>query len=146
MNRQSAHVFVETMLELKRATTLRVARSVARLGVKRLQALGAPTTSELCEIVRQYRDDRLCWHADRSARGATGGGDFRLLQAKGLTRRECEVLHWLGDGKRDRDIATILGIAVRTVRKHVEHIRTKLHVETRMAAVAAARHVVSRQR
>ena len=51
-----------------------------------------------------------------------------------LTEREEEVLHWLSAGKRDNEIAAILGISPRTVHKHVEHILLKLGVETRTAA------------
>ncbi len=42
---------------------------------------------------------------------------------------------WLSEGKRDREIATILGLSPRTVEKHVCHILEKLQVETRTAAV-----------
>jgi DNA-binding CsgD family transcriptional regulator len=55
-----------------------------------------------------------------------------------LTSREREVLHWLGGGKTDRDIATILGISPRTVHKHLQRIYEKLGVETRTAAVVRA--------
>jgi len=37
-----------------------------------------------------------------------------------LSPREAEVLVWFSDGKRDREIATILGISLRTVQKHVQ--------------------------
>ena len=56
-----------------------------------------------------------------------------------LTTRETEVLHWMAEGKRDGEIATILGIAPRTANKHVEHILGKLGVETRTAAAALVR-------
>jgi DNA-binding CsgD family transcriptional regulator len=52
-----------------------------------------------------------------------------------LTRREREVLGWLGAGKTNRDIAAIVGASPRTVEKHLEHIYQKLGVETRTAAV-----------
>jgi DNA-binding CsgD family transcriptional regulator len=55
-----------------------------------------------------------------------------------LTAREREVLHWLGGGKTDRDIAAILGISPRTVHKHLQRIYEKLGVETRTAAVVRA--------
>ena len=55
----------------------------------------------------------------------------------GLTARQSEVLRWLGVGKRNAEIAVILGISSRTVDKHVEHLFGKLGVETRSAAVAA---------
>jgi len=55
-----------------------------------------------------------------------------------LTPREREVLCWLATGKTDADIAALLGISVRTVHKHLEHIYVKLGVETRTAAVMRA--------
>ena len=56
-------------------------------------------------------------------------------QELGLTSREAEVLHWISEGKSNPEIALLLQISPRTVHKHVEHILTKLGVETRMAAV-----------
>lgn len=51
-----------------------------------------------------------------------------------LTRREAEILDWIAQGKRNAEIAIILGISHRTVGKHVEHVLAKLEVETRTAA------------
>ena len=65
--------------------------------------------------------------------------DFFRLQASGLTARECEVLHWIARGKRDAEVAVVLGCATSTVSKHVEHILAKLQVETRSAATSDAR-------
>lgn len=56
-----------------------------------------------------------------------------------LTEREAEVLHWLSAGKRNGEIAALLDISPRTVHKHVEHIFSKLRVETRTAAAAVTR-------
>lgn len=64
--------------------------------------------------------------------------DFFLLRRHGLTTRECEVLHWLAQGKRDLEIAQILHLARRTVSKHVENVLRKLAAENRTAAVAMA--------
>lgn len=61
-----------------------------------------------------------------------------LMQAFPLTQREAEVLYWLSLGKTNRDIADILGMSPRTVNKHLEHIFSKLGVETRTAAAALA--------
>jgi DNA-binding CsgD family transcriptional regulator len=58
-----------------------------------------------------------------------------------LTPREGEVMQWLTSGKRDRDIAEILGISPRTVHKHLQRIYEKLGVETRTAAVMRALHM-----
>jgi DNA-binding CsgD family transcriptional regulator len=68
--------------------------------------------------------------------------DFRTWRNKGFTRRECEVLQWLMAGKRDREIAVILGAGVRTIGKHVENIRAKFQVETRVAAAAEGRKLL----
>lgn len=60
------------------------------------------------------------------------------LQRRGLTVRECEVLHWLLRGKRDKEIALILGVAEGTATKHVERLREKTGSHTRAGAVAVA--------
>lgn len=52
-----------------------------------------------------------------------------------LTARECEVMYWVGEGKRDREIAIILNLSPRTIEKHLSHILDKLGVETRTGAV-----------
>jgi DNA-binding CsgD family transcriptional regulator len=62
-----------------------------------------------------------------------------ILMGLGLTARESEVLHWLAEGKTNEAIAIILGIALRTVEKHVENILAKLGVENRVEAVLRAR-------
>jgi len=71
--------------------------------------------------------------AERRAEQST-----EALQSLGLTPREAEVLYWMTEGKRNGEIAVILNISERTVDKHREHLFTKLGVETRTAAVAAA--------
>ena len=60
------------------------------------------------------------------------------LIALGLTHREAEVLFWISEGKSNHDIGIILGASTGTIRKHVEHIFTKLSVENRTAAAAIA--------
>lgn len=47
-----------------------------------------------------------------------------------------KVLHWVSEGKRDSEIAIILGISVRTVEQQVRVCLGKLGVENRAAAVA----------
>lgn len=54
--------------------------------------------------------------------------------APGLTRRESEVLHWIGEGKTNREIGVILELSPATVRKHIEHIFAKIGVENRSSA------------
>jgi DNA-binding CsgD family transcriptional regulator len=56
----------------------------------------------------------------------------------GLTPREREVLHWLGEGKSNSEIAAILDLTAGTVKLHVERILAKLGVEHRTAAALIA--------
>jgi len=64
--------------------------------------------------------------------------DYAALQQLGLTAREAEVLHWVREGKTNKDIGMILRTSPRTVGKHLERVFSKLGVETRTAAAARA--------
>lgn len=55
-----------------------------------------------------------------------------------LTARQREVLEWVGDGKTATDIATIMGLTVATVEKHLRLARDALDVETTAQAVLKA--------
>jgi DNA-binding CsgD family transcriptional regulator len=52
-----------------------------------------------------------------------------------LSKRENEVLHWMGQGRTQGEIALILGISLATVRKHAGKIYRKLKVPNRTCAV-----------
>jgi DNA-binding response OmpR family regulator/DNA-binding CsgD family transcriptional regulator len=69
--------------------------------------------------------------------------ELLLKDRLGLTRREAQVLLWLGQGKSNRDIASILGLSPRTVNKHLEQIFTKLGVENRASAAALSVRTLS---
>jgi len=62
----------------------------------------------------------------------------RLVGPAGLTRREVEVLALVARGRTNRQIARELGIAPKTVGRHVEHIYAKARVGTRAAATLFA--------
>src|SRR3954452_7880142 len=55
----------------------------------------------------------------------------------GLSRRELQVLGLLVTGASNEQIAAGLGITVRTVELHVDHVRAKLAASSRTAAAAA---------
>jgi DNA-binding CsgD family transcriptional regulator len=61
-----------------------------------------------------------------------------LLGPLGLTRREAQVLLWVARGKTDKEVAVLLYVSPRTVKKHLEHIYEKLGVKSRTEAVALA--------
>ena len=52
----------------------------------------------------------------------------------GLSQRELDVFHALGEGESNRAIATRLAIKERTVKAHVARILAKLKVESRLQA------------
>ena len=64
------------------------------------------------------------------------------LRRLGLTPREAQVLLWLTHGKSNLQIAQILRLSRRTVQKHLEHIFTKLGVESRTAASLRAAEIL----
>lgn len=70
---------------------------------------------------------------------AAGGGAGGSTGRDVLTVREHEVLELLAEGRTAQRIATDLHLSPRTVRKHLEHVYTKLGVGDRLSAVNAGR-------
>jgi len=67
------------------------------------------------------------------------GTDVRGMGA--LTSRELQVLALLADGRSNREIARMLGVAEKTVKTHVSAVLAKLGVADRtQAALLAVRH------
>ena len=75
------------------------------------------------------------------ARAARSAQDARRQRFDTLTPREREVLARLVRGQSAQDIADELVTSIRTVRKQIESVRTKLGVRSQLAAVALAREV-----
>lgn len=75
--------------------------------------------------------------------GDKPAGPALLKQELGLTDRESEVLHWIANGKTNRDIAEILDMSPRTVNKHLEQIFPKLGVENRTSAAGVALRILA---
>ena len=71
-------------------------------------------------------------------RRAIGEATPEQLAGLGLTPREAEVLFWVARGKTNDEIATVLGIGLTTVKKHLESTYAKLSVENRTTAAAMA--------
>jgi len=64
----------------------------------------------------------------------TEGGDPR---ATTLSRREIEIAYWISNGKSDWEISQILEISPKTVNFHIENVKKKYAVHTRMQAIVA---------
>ena len=67
------------------------------------------------------RRDRLNPHSPNDARQAN-------LKAAQLTSREMEVLQLIAEGKANKETAAELGIGIKTVEKHREHLMEKLDI------------------
>lgn len=60
------------------------------------------------------------------------------LDSKRLTKRQREVLRWVGAGKTTAEAATILGLSPATVEKHLRQVRDTLGVSTTTQAAVHA--------
>jgi len=59
--------------------------------------------------------------------GAGQGEKYRGMDAiRGLTKRETEIIQWVAEGYKNREIADQLGISVKTVETHRANIMNKL--------------------
>jgi DNA-binding CsgD family transcriptional regulator len=67
---------------------------------------------------------------------------WQRMRSAGFSRRECEVLQWLAEGKSDDEIALILGLSRKTVSNHVLDLLHKLGERKRIDGVNAALRIV----
>jgi DNA-binding NarL/FixJ family response regulator len=103
---------------------------------------------DLLAVVKVRLARRLAYEAElKSTKAARGfNPDFsssKPLESLGLTEREAEVLLWVAQGKSNGDIAILLGMAEKTLKKHMGNIFTKLGLEGRNAATVRALEVLS---
>ncbi len=98
------------------------------LGSTLLNAIRSAARGEI--LVRPEILARVLSHTTPAAHASPG--------AIALTRREREVLIGLAQGERRKEIALRLHISERTVRAYLTNLYTKLNVDSRSAAVAAA--------
>lgn len=89
------------------------------------------------QIATAFEADLLFRKLQRAA-SPPPAPDYTHLRRLSLSVREAEILTWMAEAKRDRDIAIILDISVRTVQQHVRSILQKLRVPNRTAAVRLA--------
>jgi DNA-binding CsgD family transcriptional regulator len=102
----------------------------------------APRDQAADELRAEVRAGRL----DGDAVAAVLGSEGRLTSHRrewpaGLTGREVEILRLVARGLSNRQIASDLTISPKTANAHVEHIYTKLGVNSRaLASLFAAKH------
>jgi len=77
--------------------------------------------------------------AAHSSKNDTTPADLDVRFPKTMTRKEIDVMTYMGAGLSNKRIAQALSISPETVKSHIKNIFTKLSVATRQEAVARAR-------
>jgi DNA-binding NarL/FixJ family response regulator len=113
-----------------------------------LKEMDADTLIEAVKIVAEggsYLHPKVTHNLIREYRRLATGKDESKIEKQEvrrplhlLTRRECEVLQLLADGKSNRGIGEALYISEKTVKNHVSNILQKLNVNDRTQAVVVA--------
>ncbi len=65
---------------------------------------------------------------DREENAVFGSSGKRRKRAGGLTSREVEILQLIAEGKANKQTAAELGISIKTVEKHRQHLMSKLNI------------------
>jgi DNA-binding NarL/FixJ family response regulator len=99
---------------------------------------------ELCKLIHEIVAGRLVCPPDISSGllRALFRSDARADDSDsnpGLTRRESEVLEFLGQGYSNKEIANELCLSVATVKHHVHHVLEKLQLQRRAQAMRRVR-------
>jgi DNA-binding CsgD family transcriptional regulator len=104
----------------------------------------APDLSfQIAKPDRKLRIDLLCDFAAEQhllicTEKSSEFSSVQHLQSIGLSKREAEVLALVAAGKTNPQIAQQLTISVKTVKKHLEHIFSKLNADSRIDAINKA--------
>jgi DNA-binding NarL/FixJ family response regulator len=89
---------------------------------------------EVCDGIRAVMDGRTYFSKPITNRlvkpgeMTTGAGGRQLPKRIALTARENEVLQLVAEGKANKATAAALGICIKTVEKHREHLMNKLGI------------------
>jgi len=89
---------------------------------------------QLLECIRKVSRDEV--FLPQSLMGKLAGA----IGGETLTARELDVLKLLASGKSNKEIGASLFISETTVKGHLQHIFSKLHVLSRTEAIAVASH------
>jgi DNA-binding NarL/FixJ family response regulator len=88
----------------------------------------------VCEAIRQVQKGKMFYgptvarRLDRlKSQSSDRAGGFKKKAAH-LTSREMEVLQLIAEGKANKEAASELGIGIKTVEKHREHLMQKLDI------------------
>jgi len=93
-------------------------------GIQEVRQGGAPMSNQIARRVVQSFREEPC----------------NSSEAESLSEREEEILRHLSKGYSTKEIAARLSVSVNTVRTHLQHIYSKLHVRSRTEAVIKFLH------
>jgi LuxR family transcriptional regulator, quorum-sensing system regulator BjaR1 len=106
--------------------------------------LGLGTGIAMISIAGSNRDLSLRDRAELHLAAIYTHAQIRILSKRrtrplpALSLRERECLQWAAVGKSDWEIGEILSISEKTANAHIEHVKQKYRVSTRMLAVVYA--------
>jgi DNA-binding NarL/FixJ family response regulator len=89
------------------------------------------SSHEVCQAIREVHAGKTFFSPAMAKRlkantpGLTGQRNKKVAQ---LTSREMEVLQLIAEGKANKQTAAELGIGIKTVEKHREHLMEKLNI------------------
>ena len=104
------------------------------------------SSHEVCQAIREVQKGKTFFSASISRRqdrlqqySAGLQGPLNKKRAQ-LTSREMEVLQLIAEGKSNKETASHLGIGIKTVEKHREHLMAKLDIHD---TAGLTRHAIS---
>jgi DNA-binding NarL/FixJ family response regulator len=77
---------------------------------------------------KTYFSPTVAKHLSRDQNSAPGRSGIVSMKPVALTSREMEVLQLIAEGKANKETAAELGICIKTVEKHREHLMAKLNI------------------
>ncbi|HTV42821.1 MAG TPA: response regulator transcription factor [Candidatus Sulfotelmatobacter sp.] len=92
------------------------------------------SSHEVCRAIREIHQGKTFFSSSISARlnclrpQPSGRAGLLKKKAASLTSREMEVLQLIAEGSANKQIASELGIGIKTVEKHREHLMQKLDI------------------
>lgn len=112
---------------------LEYVRQAIRAGARGYVLKDAPA-DELMAAIQAVLAGRVFY----STRIARGMAEHAISPLDALTPRERDILHGIGRGQSNKDIASGLGVSVRTVETHRLNLKRKLGIEGRAELVKYA--------
>jgi DNA-binding NarL/FixJ family response regulator len=105
-------------------------RSAGVVGFLEKQTSAEVLTQALCEVAKgqTYFSASVAKRIrDNSSKPRDRNG-LRRANAARLTLRESEVLQLVAEGSANKQVAAVLGISIKTVEKHRQHLMDKLNI------------------